>query len=127
QVVDRDAIFRRLVSLEPESRLIHRIEHREWQDRHVEGPHDVTDVISCALEHDPPDLFAGRAGWLQEQFHEPVASVPYRLAVDLEYVTKLNPLVGALRAHEQEVRLEDTEGGPIRPSEHGRRVNDLLV
>ena len=79
------------------------IQNRHREDRQVDGPLDLANVVSRALAHDLVRLPALGFGRCEKQLGEAIVAIPHGFAVYLEDVAKLHPGVRALWPHQQDV------------------------
>jgi hypothetical protein len=87
----------------PEARLMARVQEQHREERRVDVPLDVADVVARALVEDPLHLVGRRSRRLQQQLEQSFVAVAHRRAIDVEDVAELQPDSGALQLDDQKV------------------------
>src|SRR6185369_10004225 len=82
--------------LELEAADVFRQQNRQCQHWDVDISFDETDVVAGALLDDALGMRLGRSGRIHKQVHQALAAIPYRLAINLEHIAKLQPAIPAL-------------------------------
>ena len=92
--------------LEDEALLMRRVENGQGEQRQVQGPQQVADVVPRAFLGDQLRLVRRGRGRRNEQLHQPLIAIAHGLAVHIEHVAELHPPAGADRADEEQIRFE---------------------
>ena len=73
------------------------------EQRRVDVPLDVADVVAGALRQDGFELIGHRSRRLQKQLHQPLVAIPHRRAVDVEDIAELREQTRGLDPDDQQV------------------------